>query len=164
MKNKKTIAIVPGSFDPITYGHIDIAKRAAKKYDVVYLAVMINSQKNYMFNIGQREEIARSALSGVNNIIVISSEGMLWELAKELCADAIVKGYRNNADYEYEMKMARFNSEHYPNAKTILLEADETLDQLSSTVVRQKIKNNESLVGCLPSQTIDIVNKILSQK
>ncbi|MBR4013487.1 MAG: pantetheine-phosphate adenylyltransferase [Clostridia bacterium] len=163
MIDEKTVAIVPGSFDPITYGHIDIAKRAAKDYDIVYLAVMINDQKRYLFTLQEREEIARLALSGIENITVISSDGMLWKLAEELGADAIVKGYRNNVDYEYEMKMAEFNSRHNPKARTVLLKADQSLTTLSSTLLREKIAKSESIDAYLPKpaayKIIDILKK-----
>ena len=164
MKDGKTIAIVPGSFDPITYGHIDIAKRAAELYDTVYFAVMINSQKKYMFTIEERKEIARAALSDIDNVSVVSSEGMLWELARDLCADAIVKGYRNDIDLEYERQMARFNIEQYPMAKTVLLEADRELDTISSTVVRDKINNKESLDRYLPIGAVQAIKKIICQR
>lgn len=150
MKDGKTIAIVPGSFDPITYGHIDIASRAAEQYDIVYLAVMINSSKNYMFTLDQRVSIACKAIERIENVSVISSEGMLWKLASKLCADAIVKGYRNEVDYQYEMEMARFNEEHYPGAKTVLLKANDQLEELSSTAVRKKILNGEPISGLMP--------------
>ena len=164
MKDGKTVAIVPGSFDPITYGHIDIAKRAAELYDKVYFAVMINDQKIYTFNIEERERIAELALGGVDDVCVISSKGMLWQLAKELSADAIVKGYRNQTDYDYEKKMAQFNAEKYPSAKTVLLKADKKYYSLSSTVVREKIKNNESLEDMLPLAAINEINEILSKR
>ncbi|MBE6535213.1 MAG: pantetheine-phosphate adenylyltransferase [Ruminococcaceae bacterium] len=164
MKDGKTVAIVPGSFDPITYGHIDIAKRAAQLYDTVYLAVMINDQKKYIFTIEQRERIARAALCDACNVRVISSRGMLWKLAEELSADAIVKGYRNQADYEYEQKMAEFNAEKNPLAKTVLLKADSRYSDLSSTAVREKMKNNDSLDGMLPKTAIDEICAILSQR
>ena len=164
MKDGKTVAIVPGSFDPITYGHIDIAKRAAALYDTVYLAVMINDQKKYTFSIEERERIAKRALYGVDNVYVISSKGMLWQLAKELSADAIVKGYRNQVDYDYEQKMAQFNDEKNPFAKTVLLEANEKYYCLSSTVVREKINNNESLEDMLPRAAINEINEILSKR
>ena len=99
--SNKRIAIVPGSFDPITYGHIDIVQRAAEEYDHVYLAVMINREKSYMFTIEQRKRIALAAVAKLPNVEVISSEGMLWELAKELQACTIVKGYRNEVDLNY---------------------------------------------------------------
>ncbi len=161
MINGKTVAIVPGSFDPITNGHIDIAKRAAEKYDIVYLAVMVNPKKQYMFTIEQRENIAKKAVSEIKNVSVISSEGMLWKLAQDLHADAIVKGYRNAIDYEYEMNMARFNHEHYPLAETVLLKANDKLVQMSSTLLREKINNNESFEDCLPPAAADEVKRIL---
>ena len=164
MKDGKTIAIVPGSFDPITYGHIDIVKRATELYDTVYLAVMINDQKKYLFNIEERELIAQLALENIKNVTVISSSGMLWKLAEELCADAIVKGYRNQTDYDYEMKMAEFNAEHNPNARTVLLKASENLEFLSSTFVRQEIAENGTLDRFLPSKAAAKIKEILLSK
>jgi len=158
MSNKK-IAIVPGSFDPITLGHLDIVKRAAKEYDSVYLAVMINSSKKYLFTIEQRTEIAKAAAIDLPNVKVISSEGMLWKLAQDLDADAIVKGYRNQADYDYELEMANFNEEHFPKAKTVLLKADEGLATLSSTMIREKLANGEDISSYLPQKALDLVYK-----
>lgn len=164
MKDGKTVAIVPGSFDPITYGHIDIATRAAELYDKVYLAAMINDQKKYTFSIEERERIARAALCDIPNISVISSSGMLWKLAEELSADAIVKGYRNQTDYDYEQNMAEFNAEKNPMAKTVLLKANEKYSDLSSTVVRERMNNGDSIDGMLPKSAIEEINAILSQR
>ena len=157
--NCKRIAIVPGSFDPITNGHLDILRRAASEYDVVYLAVMINASKQYLFSIEQRTEIAKAATSDIKNVKVISSEGMLWRLAKELDADAIVKGYRNPTDYAYELEMAKFNEEHYPLAKTVLLKADPKLEELSSTALREKLARNESIEELIPKAAAELVYK-----
>lgn len=164
MKDGKTVAIVPGSFDPITYGHIDIAKRAAQLYDTVYLAVMINDQKKYIFSIEEREKIARAALGDMPNVTVVSSCGMLWKLAEELSADAIVKGYRNQTDYDYEQKMAEYNAEKNPSAKTVLLKADSRYSELSSTAVREKISKKTSLDGMLPPEAIKEIDAIISQR
>ena len=163
MKNKN-IAIVPGSFDPITVGHINIVKRAMELYDKVYLAVMINPEKEYMFTISQREAIAKAALSDIEGVEVISSDGMLWELAKKLGARAIVKGYRNETDLAYEKKMADFNSDHYPDAQTLLLMADDSLSDISSTIVREMITNNEPLDKLIPKSAILEINKIMSKQ
>lgn len=163
MKNGKTVAIVPGSFDPITYGHMDIVKRAAEMYDTVYLAVMINSEKKYLFSIEERELIAKCALKDIQNVSVISSQGMLWQLAKQLSADAIVKGYRNQTDYEYEQKMADFNFAHNPHAKTVLLMSDDRLKELSSTVVRQRLAVGEPIDDCMPPAAVKAVKDILNK-
>ena len=163
MKNNKTVAIVPGSFDPITYGHVDITKRAAQLYDKVYVAVMINDQKKYMLTIEEREAVARLALEDINNVEVISSTGMLWQLAKELGADAIVKGYRNKTDYDYEIKMAEFNAKYCPEAKTVLLRSDDKLEALSSTMVRERIQNNDPLDGLLPPKALEELKVILNK-
>ena len=165
MKSKnKSIAIVPGSFDPITNGHIDIIKRASMEYDKVYLAVMINPSKSYMFTISQRTDIAKAAIEGIENVEVISSEGMLWELARDLSAVAIVKGYRNDKDLEYERNMAEFNSKHYPPAITVLLKADECLCEVSSTVVRDMIKKGADLDAVLPEGAIREIKKITNAR
>ncbi len=158
---EKRIAIVPGSFDPITYGHVDIAKRASELYDEVYLAVMINRKKNYMFSMEQRKKIAEAALREIKNIHVISSEGMLWELAKALGACAIVKGYRNETDLAYEKNMAVYNEQHYPNAKTVLLPSEEAYTDISSTAVRAKILEKGDLTDYLPPSAIEEIYKII---
>ena len=165
MRDKKhDIAIVPGSFDPITIGHIDIVKRAAAIHRQVYLAVMINSEKKYMFSMEERERIAKAAVADIPNAEVISSAGMLWELARDLNARSIVKGYRNNIDLEYERSMAEYNSAHYPMAQTILLKSDDTLTQVSSTLVREKIINGESLEGLLPESAVNEIKKIIKER
>lgn len=159
-EKKRGIAIVPGSFDPMTNGHIDIIKKAAQTYEKVVVSVMINDQKNYMFTLKEREEIAKICLSDLEGVSVISSRGWLWELARDLGACAIVKGYRNETDLEYEKKMAEFNKEHYPPAETILIKADPALLDVSSTAVRKRILCKESLSELMPQKAIEHIEKI----
>ena len=159
----KGIAIVPGSFDPITLGHVDIVKRALEKYETVILAIMINPKKNYMFTMEERERIAKAALSEFPRAKVITSDGMLWKLALDLDACAIVKGYRDEKDLAYEKEMAQFNFEHNPNAPTVLLKSADDLELVSSTVVRERIRNMEGLEKFLPQSAIDEINKIISR-
>ena len=158
--SKQRIAVVPGSFDPMTNGHISIVKRALELYDRVFVAVMINDKKKYMFSLEEREAIAKACLNGMNNVSVISSRDWLWHLCSELDACAIVKGYRNEEDLKYENEMAKFNKEHYPKADTVLIKADESMTDLSSTLIRQKILSGESLNEYLPTQAIEIINTI----
>ena len=161
---EKRIAIVPGSFDPITLGHLNIAKRAAELYDVVYLAVMINADKSYMFSLDERRRIAESATKDIENLSVISYEGYLYMLAKELSAVALVKGVRNEVDRAYELKMAEYNSAHYPKAETVLLECDAGLEKVSSTLVREKLEGGCDLSSFLPLGAIEEIKKINSEK
>lgn len=162
-KIKKGIAIVPGSFDPITIGHVDIVKRALEEYETVFLAIMINPKKNYMFTMQQRERIAKAALSEFPRARVITSDGMLWKLALDLNACAIVKGYRDEKDLAYEKEMAEFNLAHNPNAPTILLKASDSFEDISSTVVRERLRNGEDLKRFLPDKAIDEINKIIAK-
>ena len=167
MSDKKyRLAIVPGSFDPITNGHADIIRRAAEQSEEVFVAVMINEQKKYLFSLDERREIARAACDGLDGVKVISSSGMLFELARELSADAIIKGVRNDVDREYELVMAKYNAERYPAAETVLLEAAEGLEDISSTAVRGAIERGEyeKLGIYMPAASADLAIKILKSK
>ena len=141
---KKEIAIVPGSFDPISNGHIYIIKKAAENYKKVYVAVMINANKKYMFDIKKRKAIAEAALKNISNVTVI------------------VKGYRNETDLQYELEMAKFNKEHAPNTETVILETNPSLTDISSTLIRKYIQDGISLNGLLPDEAIEAIKKISS--
>ena len=142
------IALIPGSFDPITLGHVNIVERAAKMFDKVYVAVMINdsakydsslSSKKYMFSMEERLEMARLSVAHIENAEAIARSGMLIDLCDELEVTAIVKGIRNAADLEYEMIHARWNKAHNDRAETLFLPADESYNNVSSTKVRELI-------------------------
>ena len=164
MHAKKTIAIVPGSFDPITNGHVFIIKEAAKRYDKVFVAVMINSNKQYTFSLEERKKIAMAAVHDIPCVEVISSDGWLYELANSLSADVIVKGYRNETDLKYENEMAKFNDQHAPNTKTVLIKSPDNLSFLSSTLIREKINNNSDIKNLLPPNAIYVIETILSER
>lgn len=142
------VALIPGSFDPITLGHVNIVERAAKMFDKVYVAVMINdsakydkslSSKQYLFTMEERLEMARLSVAHIENAEAISAGGMLIDLCDELDVTCIVKGIRNAADLEYEMIHARWNKAHNDRAETMFLPAAEDLTSVSSTVVRQML-------------------------
>ena len=160
MEKNQKIAVVPGSFDPITKGHIAIIEKAAELYDKVFVAVMINPNKEYMFTLEQRKLIAAACFDGRQNIEVISSDGWLWKLANSLDACAIVKGYRNDKDLEYEKEMAEFNDAHCHKAKTLLIKADEDFLDISSTAVRAYIKEGKSLEALLSQAAIETINTL----
>ena len=164
------VALIPGSFDPITLGHVNIIERAAKMSDKVYVSVMNNdsakhssvlSSKTYMFDMETRRELVRLSLSHIENVEVISSSGMLIDLFDELSADVIIKGIRTSADLEYEMIHARWNKEHNPRLETLFLPADESLASVSSTRVRELLNGGkyDDLVGILADSAIEYLKE-----
>ena len=160
------VALIPGSYDPITLGHVNVIERAAKIADKVYVAVMNNdsakhssvlSSKTYMFSMDERFELAKRSLSHIKNVEVVSSCGMLIDLFDELSADVIIKGIRTSADLEYEMIHAKWNKEHNPRLETLFLPADDSLKSVSSTLVREYIKSRdyELLEGIIAPEAIE---------
>ena len=160
------VALIPGSYDPITLGHVNVIERAAKIADKVYVAVMNNasakhssvlSSKTYLFSMDERVELAKHSLLHIKNVEVVSSCGMLIDLFDELSADVIIKGIRTSADLEYEMIHAKWNKEHNPRLETLFLPADDSLASVSSTLVREYIKSRdyESLEGIIAPEAIE---------
>ncbi len=142
-------AIVPGSFDPMTLGHVDIVRRAAAMFDRVVVAVMVNPDKEYMLSREERLTLARLSCAHIPGVEVILDEGMLIDLFDRLDACVIVKGVRTVKDFRYEQTMAYWNKSHNPKAETLYLPADPRLSRLSSTVVRRRIEEGRPLDGLL---------------
>lgn len=132
-----SIAIVPGSFDPMTLGHRNLIERAAKIFDQVIVAIMINSDKKGHFSFAERKKIAELTLSGMNGVTVITADGYLADLAAALRASAIVKGVRNSDDFAYERDMAFFNHDRNPLCETVFLPAYDEMTEISSTFARE---------------------------
>ncbi|MBE6583432.1 MAG: pantetheine-phosphate adenylyltransferase [Ruminococcaceae bacterium] len=165
------IALIPGSFDPITLGHVNVIERAAQKFDRVIVAVMNNDSskhdktlcsKTYMFDMGARLELVRLSTEHIENADVISSSGMLIDLFDELGADVIVKGVRTVADLEYEMIHAKWNKAHNDRVETLFLPADDAMASVSSTLVREHLKNGEyqKLDGILSAKAIEYLKRV----
>ncbi len=131
-----SLAIIPGSFDPMTLGHLDLVKRALSMYDEVVVAVMINPKKQYRHTLEERAEIARLTVGDLEHVRVVVSEGLLVDLFDQLNADVIVKGIRNEKDRLYEEEMASWNLEHNARAETVFLQAADDFEHISSTEVR----------------------------
>lgn len=129
--------IYPGSFDPITYGHIDIIERAAKIADKLIVAVLNNYDKSSLFTVDERLEMIREAVKGYENIEVESFEGLLVEYARSKDAKIIIRGLRAVTDFEYELQMAQTNRELYHDIDTVFLLTNLKYSYLSSSVVKQ---------------------------
>lgn len=156
--------LIPGSFDPITLGHLDVIRRVAARFDWVYVAVMTNDMqryvpgatgKTYMFTMEERRAMAALACSDLPNVEVVTSTGTLIALVDDLGVDWIIKGVRNEADFTYEQQHALFNRAHNPRAETLYLPADPSLDGISSTAVREKLRAGEDVTQCLSASVIE---------
>ena len=130
------VAICPGSFDPVTHGHLDIVRRAAQLFAQVIVGVMTNASTQPMFNKEERMDFLRRATSGLSNVEVDSYGGLLAEYARQRHADVIVKGLRAMSDFEYEFQMALINKKMLPYAETIFLTTAANYQYLSSSLVK----------------------------
>lgn len=144
------LAIYPGSFDPITYGHIDIIKRAAHIYPEVIVAILNNSQKTYLFSLEERVELVRQVMAEETNIRVESFSGLLVDFAAQVEADIIVRGLRAVSDFEYEMQISLLNRQLMPNLETVFLVATGDYGYLSSSLVREVAMHGGKLHTFVP--------------
>lgn len=159
-------ALIPGSFDPITLGHLDVIRRAAGMFDKVYVAVMTNDmtkyeagamQKKYMFSMAERREMAKLACADIPNAEVVEWGGMLIDAVDHFGTCAVVKGVRDEKDFIYEQKHAHWNVAHNPRAQTLYMPADLSLDRVSSTLVRERLQNGEDVGDILPAPVADYI-------
>ena len=153
------IAIYPGSFDPITLGHLNIIKRAALCFDKLIVCVMVNSQKNGLFTPEERVELIRRVVSQLPNVEVDASSILLAEYAKQRRARVIVKGLRAVSDFEAEVQMSVINRKLNPNVDTMFLPSHEKYTYLSSTVVKEMVRYGVELCDFLPREIIQDVKK-----
>ncbi len=120
---KRTV-IYPGSFDPVTLGHLQVIRRAAKMFDKVIVAVLINSSKTPTFSVDERMDLLRQVTADLENVEIAGFDGLLAEYARERGVNAIVKGLRAVSDFEYEFQMAIANKKLNPDLETIFITAD----------------------------------------
>jgi pantetheine-phosphate adenylyltransferase len=148
-------AIYPGSFDPLTNGHVDIIARAARLFDEVIVALLVNPGKSPMFTIEERvamlEEILRPRFPGVR---IETFEGLLVEFARKQQADAIIRGVRSMKDYEYELPMILMNRHLRPEVETVLLVAAEENTFISSSLIKEVFTLGGSVEGLVPQQVL----------
>lgn len=146
----KTV-ICPGSYDPITLGHVDVITRASTLFDKVIVLVMINHKKNYSFSPEERVELIKSSVSHLDNVVVDYYDGLLAEYAKEHNAYAIVKGLRAMSDFEYEFQMALTNRKLNPDIETLFLTTKSEYMYLSSSMVKQIASMGGDISEFVPS-------------
>ena len=156
----KTV-ICPGSFDPVTLGHLDIITRASGMFDKVIVAVLVNSGKTPTFTTEERIQLLNDAVSGLPNVEIVSFKGLLAEYCKQSGIDTIVKGLRAVSDFEYEFQMAIANKKLNANLETIFLTADSDSTFLSSSMVREIGSMGGDISNFVPACVHDrIVSKL----
>ena len=159
------VAICPGSFDPVTHGHLDIVRRAAQLFDQVIVVVMTNSSKQPMFNKEERMDFLRRATSGLSNVEVDSYGGLLAEYARRRGSCVVVKGLRAVSDFETEFQMALVNRKINPELDTMFLTADSKFMFLSSSLIKELGTYGADLSDLLPAEIIpDFQARIESRK
>lgn len=144
------IAIYPGSFDPVTYGHLDIIKRAVKIFDKVIVAVAHNSEKEPLFSIPERVELLKKATKGIKGIEVDDFHGLVVDYVRSKNARVVVRGLRMISDFEYEFQMALTNRKLTDDVETIFMMPSEAYSYLSSKLIKEAASLGANLKGFVP--------------
>jgi pantetheine-phosphate adenylyltransferase len=148
-------AIYPGSFDPLTNGHLDIIERGAKLFDEIIIAVLVNPEKRALFTVEERREMLEEVLTGIESggcrLRVDAFQGLLMRYAVEQQADAVVRGIRAISDYEYELQMALMNRRQEPAIETVFMLAAESYSYVSSRLVKEVYSLGGTIEGLVPA-------------
>ncbi len=151
LSTNSKIIIYPGTFDPVTYGHIDIINRAGELFDKIIVTVAINPSKNPLFSLEERLNLLQESLSGMPNIEVTEFEGLVVDFAKSYNAKAILRGLRAVSDFEYEFQMALMNHKLNSNVRTLFMMPNEKYTYLNSSIIRNLAQFNADVSEFVPS-------------
>jgi pantetheine-phosphate adenylyltransferase len=147
----KRTAIYPGTFDPVTYGHIDVLQRAAKIFDEVIISVAESTSKKTLFSADERAAMIRKAAKGIKNVKVDIFDGLLVKFAEKMNADAVIRGLRAISDFEFEFQMALTNRKISKKVETIFLMPNEKFSYISSTLVKEIAAYSGDLKSFVPA-------------
>lgn len=157
-KNQK-IAIYPGSFDPITLGHLDVLRDGAKMFDKVIIAVAENSAKSGMYSVEKRKELIKESVKDIPNVEVDSFEGLTIEYAKKKGATILLRGLRAVSDFEYEMQLSQNNRALCEDIKTVFLITRPEYNFISSSAVKEILNNGGDVSKFVPSEVVGMLKK-----
>lgn len=161
----KKIAVCPGSFDPITNGHLDIISRGAKVFDLVHVVVLNNSSKKPLFSVEERKELIEKVTSHIPNVKVDAYQGLLVDYAKSVNAKAIIRGLRAVSDFEYEMQITSMNRILNEEIETFFIMTNNQYSFLSSSIVKEVAKYNGDIKDLVPKDVeIALKEKFLQKK
>ena len=153
-------AIYPGTFDPITNGHIDIVRRSAKLFDKVVISIAMSSRKQPLFSLDERVELVKAALGDLDNVEVEGFKGLLADYAKSKNATVLIRGVRAVADFEYEYQLASVNRTLNPELESVLLTPSSETSHISSTIVRDVAAHAGDVSAFVP----EVVKRALDKK
>jgi pantetheine-phosphate adenylyltransferase len=159
MSRKPRIAVYPGSFDPITYGHIDIIDRSLAVFGGLIVAIASNPNKKGIFSVPERIEMIRESLRGRRGVEVASFEGLLVHFCRERKADVIVRGLRVLSDFEFEFQMAMMNKRMYPTAETVFMMTSSQYFYLSSSIIKEVVQFGGDVEGLVPPVVTEHLNE-----
>ena len=151
--------ILPGSYDPVTSGHLDIIKRASEKYDEVYVVAFVNPNKKYRFSTSERVSMLMLATEELDNVLVSYSDGLVIDYMRNHGIEKIIKGYRTDSDLPWEREQADWNYKH-GGVETELWKCREGLETISSTAVRTALTDGESISELVPKKVFDYINSL----
>ena len=157
--NDRTIAIVTGSFDPITVGHVGIVRRAAEQFDLVYVVAFSNAEKKHLFSSDDRREMIRLAVEGIPNALADAWDGMTADYMHEHGITTIVRGVRSESDRAYEEYLAACMREIDPSFTTVWFAPEEGTEEISSTLVRDALREGRSIAGLVPPTVEDYIRR-----
>ncbi len=155
------IGIYPGSFDPVTLGHLDIIERASRLVDKLYIGVLINGSKKPMFTLEERVELVKRVVKDIKNVQVEAYGGLLVDYAREKHADVLVRGLRAVTDFEYELQIAQTNHKLEPNVDTIFFTTSIEYSYVSSSLVREIASYGGDISQFVPKEIVEEVFKKL---
>lgn len=157
-------AIYPGSFDPITFGHLDMIERSAKIVDELVIGVLNNSAKNSLFSVEERVSMIREMTKNWKNVTVASFDGLLVDFMKQIQATIIIRGLRAVTDFEYELQLAQANHVQNSEIETIFLTTDLKYSYLSSTIVKEFASYGGDISKFVPERFIDLIYEKYNSK
>jgi pantetheine-phosphate adenylyltransferase len=162
---KNIVAIYPGSFDPVTNGHLDLIRRGAKLFDKLIVAIARNLDKSEpLFTLPERKEMLMAMTSDLENVSIDTFEGLLVSYCIEQNANAVLRGIRAISDYEFELQMALMNRKMEPRVETVFMMPAEQYSYLSSRIVREIAKLSGPLTGLVPEMVEEKVRQRIAQR
>ena len=152
-------AIYPGTFDPVTYGHLDIIDRMSKLYDTVYIAVARSDEKGPLFSVDERVEMIKEAISGYKNVTVEAFDGLVVDYAEKKASKVVIRGIRMISDFEYEFQMALTNRKLKPEIETVFMMPKESYSYLSSKLIKEVARLGADISPFVPKNVEEKLRK-----